>query len=300
MQAAQAMTTVHLANRTIVSVSGPDAEHFLQNILTTDLDKLGAGGAKPGALLTPQGKILFDFLISRSGADGFLLDCRIDVADDFVRRLMLYKLRAKVEIAKRDQQLVSVSWETDSGTSHSDSTAALGGSPVRDLRFPESAAVYRSYGPALPGTGTETDWAALRVAHGIAESGSDYALGDAFPHDVLLDQMDGVGFKKGCYVGQEVVSRMQHRGTARRRVLIVASDQDLPSAGTDITADGRSVGTLGTVAGEGGLAIARIDRVKDAVDSGTPLLAGDVGVALSIPDWAKFSFPQDAASAADA
>ena len=294
------MTTVHLANRTIVSVSGPDAEHFLQNILTTDLDKLAAGGAKPGALLTPQGKILFDFLISRSGIDSFLLDCRADVADDFVRRLMLYKLRAKVEIAKRDQQLVSVSWETDSGPSHSDSTLAPGKTSLRDLRFPESIAVYRSYGTTQPGTGTETDWAALRVANGIAESGSDYSLGDAFPHDVLLDQMDGVGFKKGCYVGQEVVSRMQHRGTARRRVLIAAAEQDLPPPGTDITADGRSVGTLGTVAGKAAVAIARIDRVKDALDSGTPLLAGDVSVTLSIPPWAKFSFPQDAASAADA
>ncbi|MCV3240117.1 YgfZ/GcvT domain-containing protein [Mesorhizobium sp. ZC-5] len=294
------MTTVHLANRTIVSVSGPDAEHFLQNILTTDLDKLAAGVAKPGALLTPQGKILFDFLISRRGADGFLLDCRTDVADDFVRRIMLYKLRAKVEITKRDQQLVSVSWETDSGASHSDSTRSLSETGLRDLRFPQSNAVYRSCDTALPGTGTEADWAALRVAHGIAESGSDYALGDAFPHDVLLDQMDGVGFKKGCYVGQEVVSRMQHRGTARRRILIVAAEQDLPPAGTDITAGGRSVGTLGTVVGTGGLAIARIDRVKDAVDSGTPLLAGDVGVTLSIPSWAKFSFPQDAANAADA
>lgn len=294
------MTTVHLANRTIVSVSGPDAEHLLQNILTTDLDKLAAGVAKPGALLTPQGKILFDFLISRSGADGFLLDCRADVADDFVRRLMLYKLRAKVEITKRDQQLVSVWWENESGTSDTDSTASRGESSLRDLRFPESDPVYRSYGTALPGTGAEAGWAALRVAHGIAESGSDYALGDAFPHDVLLDQMDGIGFKKGCYVGQEVVSRMQHRGTARRRVLIAAADQDLPQAGTDITADGRSVGTLGTVAGKAGLAIARIDRVKDAVDNGTPLLAGGVNVVLSIPAWARFGFPQDAASAADA
>jgi folate-binding protein YgfZ len=300
MQAAQAMTTVHLDNRAIISVSGPDAEHFLQNILTTDLDKLGAGVAKPGALLTPQGKILFDFLVSRNGADGLLLDCRTDVADDFVRRLMLYKLRAKVEIAKRDQQLVSVSWETDSGASHSDSTTSLSETGLCDLRFPESAAVYRSYRPALPGTGSEDDWAALRVANGIAESGSDYALGDAFPHDVLLDQMDGVGFKKGCYVGQEVVSRMQHRGTARRRVLIAAAEQDLPLPGTDITADGRSVGTLGTVAGKAALAIARIDRVKDAVDRGMPLLAGDVSVTLSIPPWAKFGFPQDAASAADA
>ena len=92
-----------LKDRALISVSGPDAEHFLQNILTTDLDALAAGEAKPGALLSPQGKILFDFLISRAGENGFLLECRADVADDFVRRLMLYRLRAKVEIAKADQ-----------------------------------------------------------------------------------------------------------------------------------------------------------------------------------------------------
>ena len=89
-------------------MSGPDAEHFLQNILTTDLDALGPGEAKPGALLTPQGKILFDFLVSRAGENAFRLECRADIADDFVRRLMLYKLRAKVEIAKQDQALVTV------------------------------------------------------------------------------------------------------------------------------------------------------------------------------------------------
>jgi tRNA-modifying protein YgfZ len=292
------MPSALLKDRTLVSVSGSDAERFLQNILTTDLDRLAPGEAKPGALLAPQGKILFDFLISRAGNDAFLLDCRTNVSDDFIRRLMLYRLRAKVEIAKRNQNLVSVSWSedftfSDSGSriSHSDSTS------VRDLRFPKP--VYRSYADFHDG-GTEADWPALRVAHGIAESGADYALGDAFPHDVLLDQMDGIGFKKGCYIGQEVVSRMQHRGTARRRVLLVAADRPLPAAGTEITANGRAVGNLGTVAGNTGLAIARIDRVKDAVDSGTPLLVGDVRVDLSIPGWAKFSFPRDVTSAEDA
>ena len=286
------MPFAQLKDRALISVSGPDAEHFLQNILTTDLDTLAAGEAKPGALLSPQGKILFDFLVSRAGENALRLECRADISDDFVRRLTLYKLRAKVDIAKADQALVTIAWGDESTTSQSDSTAAA------DTRFANSA-VTRSY--------DETDersdvaaWQAFRIAGGIAESGSDYQLGDAFPHDVLLDQTGGVGFKKGCYVGQEVVSRMQHRGTARRRVLIVQAGSPLPAAGTELTVDGRPVGTLGSNAGTAGLAIARIDRIKAALDAGQPILAGDVPVSVAIPGWAKFSFPQEAVSAEEA
>ncbi|MER8430567.1 YgfZ/GcvT domain-containing protein [Mesorhizobium caraganae] len=281
-----------LDNRALISVSGPDAEHFLQNILTTDLDTLAAGEAKPGALLSPQGKILFDFLIARAGESGFQLECRADIADDFLRRLMLYKLRAKAEIAKQDQSLVTVAWGDDSTASHSDSTA------LADTRF-RDVAVSRSYGGASEG-GDQAAWQTLRIAHGIAESGPDYQLGDTFPHDVLLDETGGVGFKKGCYVGQEVVSRMQHRGTARRRVLIVSADHALPAPGTELTVAGRPVGTLGSSEGSIGLAIARIDRVKAALDAGQPILAGDVAVSLAIPAWAKFSFPREAVGAEDA
>lgn len=279
-----------LDNRALISVSGPDAEHFLQNILTTDLDTLAAGEAKPGALLSPQGKILFDFLISRNGESRFQLECRADVADDFLRRLMLYKLRAKAEIAKQDQSLVTVAWGPDSTASQTDSTL--------DTRFGQ-VSVNRSYGIAPEG-GDPAAWHTLRIANGIAESGSDYQLGDAFPHDVLLDETGGVGFKKGCYVGQEVVSRMQHRGTARRRVLIVSADHALPAPGTELTVAGRPVGTLGSSEGTSGLAIARIDRVKAALDAGQPILAGDVAVSLAIPSWAKFSFPREAVGAEDA
>ncbi|MER8663903.1 folate-binding protein YgfZ [Mesorhizobium sp. M1148] len=281
-----------LKDRALISVSGPDAEHFLQNILTTDLDTLAVDAAKPGALLSPQGKILFDFLISRSGEDAFRLDCRADIADDFLRRLMLYKLRAKAEIARQDQVLVTVAWGDDSSASPSDSTT------LADVRF-RDVVVSRSYGGASAG-GDPAAWKALRIAKGIAESGSDYQLGDAFPHDVLLDETGGVGFKKGCYVGQEVVSRMQHRGTARRRVLIVSADRALPAPGTELTVAGRPVGTLGSTAGTAGLAIARIDRVKAALDAGQPVLAGDVTVSLAIPSWAKFSFPREAIGAEDA
>ncbi|MBB6408073.1 YgfZ/GcvT domain-containing protein [Mesorhizobium sangaii] len=285
------MPFAQLKDRALISVSGPDAEHFLQNILTTDLDVLAQGQAKPGALLSPQGKILFDFLISRAGDNAFRLECRADISDDFVRRLTLYKLRAKVEIAKADQALVTVAWGDESTISQSDSTAA-------DARF-ANGAVTRSYGQADERSDLAA-WQASRIASGIAESGSDYQLGDAFPHDVLLDETGGVGFKKGCYVGQEVVSRMQHRGTARRRVLIVQAALPLPVAGTELTVEGRPVGTLGSNAGTTGLAIARIDRVKAALDAGQPIMAGDVPVTVAIPAWAKFSFPQEAVSAEEA
>ena len=282
------MPTARLDDRAIVSVSGPDAEHFLQNIVTADLDALRPGEAKPSALLTPQGKILFDFLISRNGADAFLLECRADVANDFVRRLTLYKLRAKAEISMQEESLVAVSWGTESPASENDS------SWLRDTRFPQSAPAWRSYEAQMAG-GDASAWHAFRIASGIAESGADYALGDAFPHDVLLDQMDGIGFRKGCYVGQEVVSRMQHRGTARRRVLIV-SGAPLPAQGTEIVSNGRPVGMLGSTADGKGLAILRIDRVKDALDAGTAIEADGVPLSVAIPDWATFAYPEQASS----
>ncbi|MBL8584106.1 MAG: folate-binding protein YgfZ, partial [Rhizobiaceae bacterium] len=225
------MPTIRLTDRALLTVQGPDAEHFLQNIVTADLDRLEQGVAGPCALLTPQGKILFDFLISRM-AGGFRLDCRTDIAGDLRKRLMLYRLRAKVEIGESEQPLVAARWDSDSSISSTESTALQ---VLRDGRFPEPANVSRIYGAAAATEDAEA-YAQLRVRHGIAESGSDYALGDAFPHDVLLDQMGGVGFRKGCYIGQEVVSRMQHRGTARRRVLIVSSERPLPPAGTEVTA----------------------------------------------------------------
>lgn len=284
------MPTAILADRAIIDVSGPDAEHFLQNILTLDLDALGRNEAKPGALLAPQGKIMFDFLVSRSGDNGLRLECRADISDDFVRRLMLYRLRAKAEISKQDQPVVSVTWQDDSAASHSDST-------LRDSRFQQP--VFRHYGTAPTPSASEADWHAFRIDNGVAESGPDYALSDAFPHDVLLDQMGGVGFRKGCFIGQEVVSRMQHRGTARRRVLLVSAASALPAPGTEIKADGKVLGTLGSVDGSNGLAIARIDRVKVALDAGSAITAGDVTVALTIPAWASFTYPETA-SAEDA
>jgi folate-binding protein YgfZ len=292
------MPTAQLDDRALISVSGADTEHFLQNIVTTDLDTLANDEAKPGALLTPQGKILFDFLVSRNGESAFILECRADAAGDFVRRLMLYRLRAKVDISLQEQSLVLVSWQDVSEASASDSISSQTESTgLRDLRFPSPARVSRNYDKAADASADVSAWHAFRIAHGVAESGHDYQLGDAFPHDVLLDQMGGVGFRKGCYVGQEVVSRMQHRGTARRRVLIASAESALPAPGADILADGRSIGTLGSIASKSGLAVVRVDKVKAAMDDGVPILAGGVALSLAIPEWAKFSFPEETAAA---
>ena len=280
------MPTVHLDDRALISVEGADAESFLQNIITCDLATLGEDEAGPGALLTPQGKILFDFLISRDGDDGFLLDCRAALADDFVRRLMLYRLRAKVTIAKRDQMDIAVSWGTDSSTGDA-------GEALADKRFPAEIGVRRQYRMPLPvADAVEADWQALRIEHGVAESGPDYETSDAFPHDVLLDENGGVGFGKGCYIGQEVVSRMRHRGTARRRLMIASGGE--PVSGAEILADGRPIGTLGTVANGTGLAIVRIDKVKAALDAGQPITSGGNAFTLRIPPHAKYRLPEAA------
>lgn len=282
------MPTAALSDRAFVDVTGAEAQHYLQNLVTTDLAVLGPLEAKPGALLTPQGKILFDFLVSTL-PEGYRLECRGTFAADFARRLTLYRLRAKVTIAVEEQALVSVSWSDDSSASPFESTG------LADLRFPPEVGVKRFHGAGGPSPDAEVDaWDTLRIAHGVAESGSDYELGDPFPHDVLLDQSGGVGFKKGCYVGQEVVSRMQHRGTARRRVLIASADKALPAPGTELTVGGRPVGALGSVRGERGLAIVRIDKVKDAMDAGQPVEADGVALTLAIPAWARFTFPEAA------
>jgi tRNA-modifying protein YgfZ len=276
------MPVSNLPNRSLIRVSGAEAAHFLHNLVTADTVGLGAGELFAGALLTPQGKILFDFLVSREGG-GFVLDCRSGIAAEFAKRLKFYRLRAKVDIEVQEQALAAVSWETDSSS---------GG--LRDARFGREKPVIRSYG--AESGGQEADYVRLRIENGVAEGGSDYAFGDVFPHDVNLDQIGGVSFAKGCYVGQEVVSRMQHRGTARRRVLIASGDGALAS-GAEITTAGRSIGALGSALENRALALTRIDKVKDAMDEGVEILAGGVPIRLSLPPRATFGWP--AATGAD-
>ena len=272
------MPSALLADRRLIRVSGTGAEEFLNNLITADVENLPEGEARAAALLTPQGKILFDFLIWRDGGD-YLIETGAAEQDALLRRLTMYKLRAPVDLKAETVEGVSVFWNE---------TAPTAG--IRDGRFGKAGIdLYRI--PGASASGDIAAYDALRVEHGIAQSGRDYALQDAFPHDVLMDVNDGVSFRKGCFVGQEVVSRMKHRGTARRRVVTVSAEGALPASGTEITADGKPVGTLGTVSGNRALAIVRVDRIADALASGTPLLAETVPVTVALPAWSGLSFP---------
>lgn len=278
------MPSAFLSDRALLSVTGNDAQDFLHNLITTDIAGLPEGDARPGALLTPQGKILFDFMIWRIEG-GFAIEIDNAQREAFARRLTMYKLRAAVDIAMIEAIGVTVAW---------DGETLAGG--IADAAFAK-AGIALQRAPGKHTDSDETGYQALRITAGLAVSGRDFPLQDAFPHDVLLDKDDGLSFRKGCYVGQEVVSRMQHRGTARRRVVIVTAEQDLPAAGTDILAGTKPVGTLGSTSGGNGLAIVRIDRVGDALASGAPLTAAGIAVALILPEWTGLSFPTGAEEA---
>ncbi|MBP1843689.1 folate-binding protein YgfZ [Rhizobium petrolearium] len=278
------MSAAYLPTRSLIRLSGKDAQDFLQGLITTDIDGLPENEARPGALLTPQGKILFDFIVWRDG-DGFVIETDADQREALVRRLTMYKLRAAVDIAPDAAEGVTVFWGDDADKGS-----------IKDAAF-EKAGIPLTRVPGKQAGGPEEAYHALRVEAGLTLSGHDYALQDAFPHDVLLDLAGGLSFRKGCYVGQEVVSRMQHRGSARRRVALVSGDEQLPRSGTEIIAGGKTVGALGSVAGNKGLAIVRVDRAGDALARGLPLIAGDVPVTLTLPEWTGLSFPVEAEEA---
>lgn len=277
-----------LPDRTIVAVTGEEAEGFLQGILTCNVETLPEGEARLGALLSPQGKILFDFLVSHI-AGGFRLDVATERAADLVKRLGLYRLRAKVTLAADPTVAVAAAW---GGAAPAAEVATL-----RDGRLPAlGERLYATEG-AFSADATEADYHAHRIALGIPEGGRDFPFGEAFPHEALMDQTGGVDFKKGCYIGQEVVSRMQHRGTARTRIVpVVYTDGEAPAAGTEVTAGQKSLGVTGSGAGERGLASLRLDRLADALASGEPLRAGGATLGVEKPAFASFAFP-DAATA---
>ena len=258
-----------LPGRAVLSVTGAEAAHFLHNLLTADVEHLGDGGATLAALLSPQGKILFDMLVVRQG-DGFLIDCAADQRADLLKRLAMYRLRAKVEVAPRDDLHVSVS----------------PGEIPGGYRDPRSAAIgWRATGPeGRPAQGYD----AARIALGLADSAADLGSGEFFPHEANLDQLGGVSFKKGCYVGQEVVSRMEHRGTARSRILPVALGGAAPLRGTEVRAGEKLVGTLLSSSGNAALALLRLDRLAEAE---APLLAGGIAVHVLKPRWATYDVP---------
>jgi folate-binding protein YgfZ len=283
------MKAALLPDRGVVKVAGTDARKFLNGLVTADL--VNAASPRFAALLTPQGKIIVDFIVVEA-ADGVLLDCPRALAEALVERVSFYKLRAKVTVENRSEVLgVMALWD---GTSAGDSCYPDPRLPQLGLRciVPAPQAAAAAVGAELVDAAA---YEAHRIGLGVPSGGLDFAYGDAFPHEADMDQLHGVDFQKGCYVGQEVVSRMEHRGSARSRVIPVVFAGAAPATGSAVTAAGRSVGTMGSAAGDRGLALMRLDRVDEALAAGAALMAGDTQLRLTKPAWARFAFPGDPA-----
>lgn len=264
-----------LAHRGVVSLSGPDAVDFLDNLVTNDVTGMSTGEARFAGLLTPQGKILFEFFVLRTG-DGWLLDTLTERRADLIKRLTMYKLRAKITIADvSDRYGIAAAWGPTAPA------AVDGGWSYIDPRHGEIGwrlIVPRAKLASLSGEEVpEKIYDERRVALGIAEGGHDYALGDTFPHEANYDRLNGVSFTKGCFVGQEVVSRMQNRTLVRKRVARVTGTEPLVR-GAEIRLGAAIIGTVGSVAEPHGLALLRIDRAAEAANKGEPLVAGSATV----------------------
>ena len=264
-----------LEDRGVVAVQGEDAAAFLQGLLTNDVEKLEPGEARYAGLLTPQGKILFDMIVVRAPSDAggaFLLDCAAAQASDLAKRLGFYKLRARVAIADETAAYgVVASWEAPPRAS----AGAVVYADPRDPRLGWRAILPRSEAAAFGADGSGA-YEALRIDVAAPKGGVDFAYGDAFPQDANFDLLNGVDFGKGCYVGQEVVSRMKHRGTGRKRVARVRLAADAPPPGTPVLDGELAVGTLGSSSGREALALLRLDRVEDARAAGRTIAAGGV------------------------
>jgi folate-binding protein YgfZ len=252
------MPFVHLPHRALLLVEGEDAAHFLEGLITSELPQ--PGEVLGSALLTPQGKLLFSFLVSRL-KEGFALECDASEITDLTKRLTLYKLRAKVTLTPSDLPIF-----------------AGGSGGLEDARHPDMAG--RHYGAANASDAIETYYA-HRASLGVLEGPSEIIANQDFPHDIALDLTGAVSFAKGCFVGQEVVSRVKHRGTARRRPVLVNGDS--LEYGAPVVAGEREVGTLRLVAGAQSVAVVRIDQLKGAVT------IGGAPVTLAPPPYATYS-----------
>lgn len=276
-----------LDDRGIIRVTGPDARKLLQGLITNDIDDLIQSHGVFAGLLTPQGKILFDFLLHQNG-DDILLDMDKAQCAACLKRLAMYRLRSDVALADASDQIAVVAgWNRTQPDLN-----ALGAPTLKDPRH--DALGLRSYfntkdhADLIKQTLPASDYHHHRIQLGIPEGGKDYAFSSAFPHEALFDELNGVSFSKGCFVGQEVVSRMEHRGATRKRIVSVRGEATLPQAGTDIVAGDIALGTLGSTSGQDGLALIRLDRLADVKAKDLMIKADDIPLSVSKQSWARF------------
>ncbi len=297
-----ALPVCPLPERGVIEVSGPESRAFLQGLISNNIDFVTATQAIYAALLTPQGKYLFDFFIARRG-EVFLIDCEAARRADLVKRLNFYKLRAKaairdasgdfsVAVLSGDTRLEALNLPVRPGAA----TAFDGGVVYRDPRLTEMGARLilppaALAGLNLSGQACAQDYHRRRIELGLAEGARDIAVDKYFLLEANFEELNGVDFKKGCYVGQELVSRMKHRGVVRKRILPVRIKGPCPAPGAPVLAAGREVGVLHSVSGDRALAFLRLASVAP----GAPALScGEAQLNLALPAWLTVTFPETA------
>lgn len=257
-----------LPDRAVIAITGEDARSFLQRVITRGPDGLEDAGALFSALLTPQGKVLADFVLFDDGEGGLLIDAPASEADGLLKRFTLYRLRAKAQIERRDDLAVAAA----RGAGEAElKTVAL--SLAADPRSPGLGV--RAIVPA-GGPEAETEgYHAARIEAGVPEFGADYGAGEVFPTDVNHDRLGGVDYKKGCFVGQEVASRMHRKGGVRKRTLRLTFEEAAPPTGTEVRGGEAPLGAITSSAGPLALALLRTDRAAKALEAGAAITADE-------------------------
>lgn len=263
-----------LSHRAVIAVTGEDRVSFLQGLVSQDVALAAPGRTLWSALLTPQGKWLADFFIFVEG-ERLLLDVEAAQRDDLIRRLARFRLRARAQLAVAPEQ-VQVAWDGPQ-------PASANGVIAADPRL--AAAGFRLLTEVpLPETATPEDWDAHRLSLGLPEGSRDLETEKTVLLEAGFDELGGISWTKGCYMGQELTARTRYRGLLKRRLVPVAIDGSVPPPGTPVmTAEGRDVGTMRSARGDRGLAVLRLE----VLDGATPLHAGGAALRPLPPAWMK-------------
>jgi folate-binding protein YgfZ len=295
-------TFIILEDRGVLSIGGDDARSFLQGLISNDINKVSTDHAIHAALLTPQGKYLHDFFIAEAPDGGLLVDGERERLDDLAKRLKLYKLRAKVEIADvSDAWMVAVLPAGGAMPLGADATAGQAAGLADGVVFMDPRLADLGARAILPRDGGEAALTALglspadraaydllRLALGVPDGSRDMIVDKSILLESGFDELNGVDWNKGCYMGQELTARTKYRGLIKKRLLPVEIEGDLPEAGTPVTKDGKEVGEVrSTTAADGGgrgLALIRLEHLED----GGPFEAAGAKIIPHKPDWAAF------------
>ena len=292
-----------LAHRALIAVTGPDRRSFLQGLVSNDVERAAAGKAIWSAFLTPQGRFLHEFFLSEAAwpgqAETLILEAEAARRADLVKRLSMYKLRSKATVATLDGFTVYAVWGDDAaqmiGLADEAGTAKsfAGGLAFVDPRLPEaglrvwlpagSESVLTAAGFA---PGSIADWDARRIRLGLPDGSRDLVPEKAILLENGFDELGGVDWQKGCYMGQELTARTKYRGLVRKRLMPVVIDGPAPAPGTPITLGETEAGEMRSSIDGVGLALIRLELFAQAAQAGTAMASGDAKLSPSRPTWA--------------